>query len=75
MRQQFINTLDQGTECKIVAVGLDPLNQPCVWVELVPGDYLVFMPIQIVGTGRYIGQGKQHQGSFIQGPFVWHIYL
>jgi hypothetical protein len=65
------------TPPKIRHVGLDPQGQPCVWVEvdtdLAPHTWELF----VVGTGNEIPDqaGLVSVGSFVAGPFVWHVYV
>lgn len=59
----------------IVRVDLDPLGQPCIWCEVETTSKPLPVIIFIVGTGNPIPDEAKHIGSFIQGPFVWHVYL
>lgn len=65
---------EAGSPCSIVHVGLDPAGVPCIWMELTPGGYIERHVIHIVGTGNPISGSLSHIGSFVQGPFVWHVY-
>lgn len=61
---------------KVVHVGLDPQGTPCIWAEYCsiypPSDHFVY----IIGTGNPMPEiTLRHIGSFIQGPFVWHVYI
>lgn len=60
---------------KIVHVGLDPKGTPCLWVLVWTTMPDVLRTIFVVGTGNPIpGPAKRHLGSFVQGPFVWHVF-
>ncbi len=63
-------------EVTVLHAGLDPQGVPCVWA-MVDSD-LPTGPVSIlvIGTGNpmpYVAH--THLGSFVQGPFVWHVFL
>ena len=61
---------------KVLHVGYDPGGRPCVWAEVVPSctsAYDTF--VRIVGTGEPVPEGADHIGTYIEGPFVWHVYM
>lgn len=64
-----------GNAVKFIHVGPDPSGQPCVWYETdtvnVPQSH---HPIVIIGTGHTKPRDMVHIGSYIDGPFVWHVY-
>lgn len=60
----------------VLFAGIDPLGAPCIWVETdlesPPGEYDVY----VVGTGRPLPvDAEDYVGSFVQPPFVWHVYI
>ena len=57
----------------VVHVGLDPTGEACVWIE---GDANSPMLrwFYIFGTGHLIESPASHVGSFVDAPFVWHVY-
>ena len=61
---------------KIIHVGIDPRGLPCLWAEVDTFDYECSdRDIYVVGTGNPRDEeAKTHLGSFVQGPFVWHVY-
>lgn len=64
-------------ECaRIVHVGLDPQNAPCIWAEVVTERSLRTYEVFVVGTGHPLpaGAATNHIGSFAQGPYMWHVY-
>lgn len=59
-----------------IHVGLDPHGNPCIWCEI-PSINIDrgLLEVFIVGTGNEMpDRAENHLGSFIQGPFVWHVY-
>lgn len=74
-RQMVAVHKEAGTSTKIVHAGLDPNGIPCVWIELIPGTYIETYEICVIGTGNPIHGNVEHIGSFVQKPFVWHIYV
>lgn len=71
--EQTIKTGGDGAN--IIHVGLDPMGTPCIWLEVDTLWPYKDLPIYIVGTGNPIPEGRGHVGSFVQGPFVWHVYI
>lgn len=56
-------------------VGLDPTGTPCVWAEVDPDAKPAPVQLFVVGTGHPIPkEAVRHLGSFVQKPFVWHVY-
>lgn len=60
----------------VVHGGLDPFGVPCLWCQVDDQEYISrYEVIYIVGTGNPIPpDASRHLGSFVQGPFVWHVY-
>lgn len=68
-------TIEVPAGASIIHVGLDPAGQPCVWAEVEPHVEKIEREIFIRGTGHPIDKVKgSHRGSFVHGPFVWHVY-
>ena len=62
-------------QSKILKIDLDPTGAPCIWAEVDTDVPVASYDFAIVGTGREIPEVNYgHVWSFIQGPFVWHIY-
>ena len=64
-------------EAKILSAGLDPSGVPCVWAMVQPGAIERRFSVHIVGTGNPAENavGERFVGSFVQGPFVWHVFV
>lgn len=59
----------------IVSAGFDPSRQLSVWAEVpVDFDRLVERKIGVFGTGYAIPDDAKYVDTFIDGPFVYHIY-
>jgi hypothetical protein len=57
-------------------VGLDPNGAPCLWCAVDSNRIKRDVKVAVVGTGNHLPQDvKRHVGSFVQGPFVWHVFL
>lgn len=66
-------------------VGIDPTGTPCVWGLVDPGnpEATVSFRVLIFGTGHPITGPEEgnfddepkYLGSFVQGPFVWHVFV
>jgi hypothetical protein len=60
---------------KPLHVGLDPQGQPCIWLEVDTENDPKTMRIYVIGTGNPLPEYTAfHAGSFVQSPFVWHVY-
>lgn len=74
------------TAIDVLHVGLDPQGAPCIWAKVDSTKNLRPWVLWVVGTGHPLpedgkpgtGEGfdfASHIGSFVQGPFVWHVFL
>jgi hypothetical protein len=78
-------TLELPTQAYVVHVGTDPKGLLCLWIEteltdelnlanelsnelLFPRHYKTF------GTGHNLPEEAMFIGTYIDSPFVWHIY-
>jgi len=63
-------------DANVIHAGLDPQGTPCLWVEVDTAAPTEPVSVLVVGTGNpmpYVAH--THLGSFVQGPFVWHVFL
>lgn len=60
---------------RFVAVGLDPRNRPCMWVEVDTEATSIKHQFSVVGTGHPIHEDARVLGSIRQDPFMWHVCL
>lgn len=68
---QFI----QAKPGPIIHVGLDLDGIPCLWIQVWSTTPDISRVIYVIGTGNPMpSDAKHHLGSFLQGPFVWHVY-
>ncbi len=67
-------SLPQGA--KILHAGLDAQRQPCIWAIVEPNNPPRPTPIYLTGTGGPLPpEPYRHLNTFIQGPFIWHVFL
>ena len=59
---------------KLLHVGLDPEGNPVLWAEVYTSSPTALVPIYVIGTGHPVPEETKHIGSFVQIPFVWHVY-
>jgi hypothetical protein len=60
---------------KVIHVGPDPTGVPCVWIEVDVGETVTEeRTFAVFGTGHPLSKGWHHRGSFVDAPYVWHIY-
>lgn len=56
-------------------VGLDPIGVPCIWAKVEPESEIHGYTVWVCGTGHDAPEDFLHIGTFIQGPFVWHVFM
>jgi hypothetical protein len=74
---QLLPPLPADPTAPVVHVGVDPRSgQPAIWIEVIPENEVPTegRRMYAFGTGHDIPAGMKHRGSFIDGPFVWHVY-
>jgi hypothetical protein len=71
-RYQVVNTFKDAVP---VHVGFDPQGQPCIWMEVDTANPPENFAVNVIGTGHEVPKNTNHIGSFVQGPFVWHVYF
>lgn len=64
----------------VLHVGRDPKGTPSLWFEVdpdAPEEHTI--EVVVVGTGGKVPDVPcrpfAHAGSFLDDPFVWHVYL
>lgn len=70
---------------RIVHIGVDPNGQLCLWAEVDTSKLpAITLPVFVwlKGTGHSLDYWvmsppvrPKHFTSFVDGPFVWHVYL
>lgn len=69
-------TIEAPCSAKVVLVDQQG-GVPTVWLEVAtekdPGP-CIRRQFRVYGTGHPISDYDIHRGSFIEGPFVWHVY-
>lgn len=63
---------------KVVLVGKDWASKSlCIWIELDKSrgpEFAVRTKFEIYGTGHDIPHNAKHIGSYVDDPYVWHLY-
>lgn len=61
---------------KVLHVGLDPSGEPCIWLQVDTSQPFMHFGVFIIGTGHDVPrEAVHHIGSFLDGEFMWHIYI
>lgn len=61
---------------EVIHAGLDPSGEPCIWVKVDTDFSDTRLSVFVVGTGNPIpSDASKYVGSFIKGPFVWHVFI
>ena len=80
-------SLDLPVDADPVHVGLDPQGTPCLWCAVNTDSPIERRRLYLRGTGQRLPENPRFGttvaygnvlvvvGSFIQGPFVWHVFL
>ncbi len=67
--------IEMPQPAEIIHVGLDPAQRPCVWAVVDPAEEMTSRTLYVVGTGHPMpAKAQTHIGSFVQGPFIWHVF-
>lgn len=69
------NSVVASADVKFIHAGLDPQGEPCVWYETDPAANQYHHQVRILGTGREVPSGHAHIGSYVEGSYVWHVYV
>lgn len=64
--------LPKDAEC--VRVSPDPRGVACMWALVDPDAPTERVQLEIYGTGHPIPDGRTFIGSWLDGPFVWHLF-
>lgn len=59
---------------RVVHVGLGPDHRPSMWVEVEPDAEAIDRSFYVAGTGHPLLARSEHAGTYVEGPFVWHVY-
>ncbi len=62
-----------GQVGRILHVGLDPEGHPAMWFTVDPHGPPSRFLVWLLGTGGP-AVTTPYVGSFVQGPFVWHVF-
>lgn len=46
----------------------------CLWIEVDLEQPLETHEFRVVGTGWIVPENSNYVGTYIDGPFVWHVY-
>ena len=58
----------------VLLAGHDNRGEACVWIEGDPEMPMRRRIFGVFGTGYQIPDGAGHCGSWIEAPYVWHVY-
>jgi hypothetical protein len=68
--------IQMPAHANVLHVGLDPQGTPCLWAMVDTAKPMEPVSVLVVGTGNPMPfEPLRHVGSFVQGPFVWHVFL
>ena len=68
-------TIQIPATAKVLHVGLDPNDKPCLWALLDPRETKVDRLVVVLGTGFDLNPlTPHHAGSFRDGRFMWHVF-
>jgi hypothetical protein len=72
-----VQTINLPWNSILLHVGLDPTGRPCIWAQVdVDNPKKKELQVQVVGTGWDTPNNDwDYLGTFLQGDFVWHIYV
>jgi hypothetical protein len=67
--------LELPANARVLHFGRDPQDDYCLWVELSPTELTIFpRHYYTFGTGHQVPESARYIASYVDKPFVWHIY-
>lgn len=71
-----LQEIEMPEHANVLHVGLDPQGTPCLWAMVDAIESKELVSVFVVGTWNPMPfETLRHVGSFVQGPFVWHVFL
>ncbi len=67
-------TIDMPTTNRVVHVARDGNGRPCIWAEVDDMTDSAPFKVSVRGTGHPLPKDENHIGTFVDMPFVWHVY-
>jgi len=67
-------TIQMPVDARVVHVGRDHSQQPCLWVLLTPGPATQSRKFGIYGTGGQVPDHWEYVGTYADLPYVWHVF-
>lgn len=71
-------SIETHEEGKFLHVALQPHPMggpvPVIWAEVDTDSKPETEELVVLGTGSEVPKGAQHLGTWLDGPFVWHLY-
>lgn len=59
---------------RLLHVAADPQGNISFWAMVDPEAPKESVVFRVVGTGHPVDDRWRHEGSLVQGPFVWHVF-
>lgn len=73
------NVIEIPEDAKLLWIHEDPNENMCLWAEVDTDKPVEKLYCAIIGTGWNIqdtlNYGYKYFSSFLDGPYVWHVYL
>jgi hypothetical protein len=66
--------IEMPVGAEIIYCANQPGLGPHLWVLVDPDAPREYRSLHVVGTGHPVPEGGKHVGSWIDDPFVWHVF-
>lgn len=80
LNQSGINKIQMPMDASVISVGLDPMEDICIWAIVETDNDMEERTFFVAGTGWDITEDLlefteiSSLGTVRQGPFMWHIF-
>lgn len=66
-------TIETHADGTFLHVGMQGV-MPCIWAEVDVDSPLEVEALAVLGTGHEVPEGARHLGTWLDPPYVWHLY-
>lgn len=72
-KYDLVHTIEMPKGAQILSIQMQG-NQPTLWALADLSAPMEDRRFEIVGTGWIVGEGFHHIATYVDGPFVWHVF-
>lgn len=72
-KYDLAHTIEMPKGAQILSIQMQG-NQPTIWALVDLSAPMEDRRFETVGTGWIVGEGFHHIATYMDGPFVWHVF-